>query len=217
MTHIHPFNCPVSSNTRIRHYQTGKSNLYFTEARDRDWQHQLGNMQVWTSLQTHNHASTPQLSLQTRCHPATRAQPTASKHWRRDIHKPKCSSPMTSMWVSINHKIYFTFALSLTFIFHTVLQVQQHVTEVVEYLNMSLFKIFHEKTFNISWHCGQQYSVIFLLTHGVTAVIPKDHKLLVLRKKWINNDTVSWLAQLHSSPKQLYNRLCSYSLQYNRL
>jgi len=41
----------------------------FTEARDSEWQwHQLGHMQVCTSLQTDNHASTPPLSfLQAGC------------------------------------------------------------------------------------------------------------------------------------------------------
>jgi len=50
-------------------YQTGKTNLDFTEARDSEWQwHQLGYMQVCTSLQTDNHASNPPLSfLQARC------------------------------------------------------------------------------------------------------------------------------------------------------
>jgi len=41
-------------------YQKGKTNLDFTEARDSEWQwHQLGHMQVCTSLQTDNQASTP--------------------------------------------------------------------------------------------------------------------------------------------------------------
>ena len=45
-------------------YQKGKTNLDFTEARDSEWQcHQLGHMQVCTSLQTDNHASTPPLSF----------------------------------------------------------------------------------------------------------------------------------------------------------
>ena len=50
-------------------YQKGKTNLDFTEARDSEWQwHQLGHMQVCTSLQTDNHASTPPLSfLQAGC------------------------------------------------------------------------------------------------------------------------------------------------------
>jgi len=45
-------------------YQKGKTNLDFTEARDseRQW-HQLGHMQVCTSLQTDNHASNPPLSV----------------------------------------------------------------------------------------------------------------------------------------------------------
>jgi len=68
-THTHPFNGP--GNTR---YQKGKTNLDFTEARDSEWQwHQLGCMQVCTSLQADNHASTPPLSfLQAvcpSCHP----------------------------------------------------------------------------------------------------------------------------------------------------
>ena len=50
-------------------YQKGKTYLDFTEARDSEWQwHQLGHMQVCTSLQTDNHASTPPLSfLQAGC------------------------------------------------------------------------------------------------------------------------------------------------------
>jgi len=36
----------------------------FTEARDSEWQwHQLGHMQICTSLQRDNHASTPPLSF----------------------------------------------------------------------------------------------------------------------------------------------------------
>ena len=47
-------------------YQKGKTNLDFTEARDSEWQwHQLGRMQVCTSLQTDNHANTPPLRSST--------------------------------------------------------------------------------------------------------------------------------------------------------
>jgi len=57
-THTHTFNCPLSGTTRISQYQEGKTNLDFTEARDSEWHwHQLGHMQVCTSLQTDNHAS----------------------------------------------------------------------------------------------------------------------------------------------------------------
>jgi len=53
----------------VSRYQTGKTTLDFTEARDGEWQwHQLGHMQVCTLLQTDNHASTPPLSfLQAGC------------------------------------------------------------------------------------------------------------------------------------------------------
>jgi len=53
----------------VSRYQKGKTNLDFSEARDSEWQwHQLGRMQVCTSLQTDNHASTPQVSfLQAGC------------------------------------------------------------------------------------------------------------------------------------------------------
>ena len=57
-THTHPFNGPFSGTTRVSQYQKGKTNLDFTEARDSEWQwHQLGHMQVCTSLHTDNHAS----------------------------------------------------------------------------------------------------------------------------------------------------------------
>ena len=63
-THTHPFNGPLSRTTRVSRNQKGKTNLDFTEARDSEWQwHQLGHMQVCTSLQTDNHASTPPLSF----------------------------------------------------------------------------------------------------------------------------------------------------------
>jgi len=46
----------------VSQYQKGKTNLDFIEARDGEWHwHQLGHMQVCTSLQTDNHASTPPL------------------------------------------------------------------------------------------------------------------------------------------------------------
>jgi len=48
----------------VSRYQKGKTNLDFTEARDSEWQwHQLGRMQVCTSLQTDNHTSTPTQSF----------------------------------------------------------------------------------------------------------------------------------------------------------
>ena len=66
---LHTFNGPFSGTTQVSRYQKGKTNLDFTEARDSEWQwHQLDHMQVCTSLQTDNHASTPPLRfLQAGC------------------------------------------------------------------------------------------------------------------------------------------------------
>ena len=69
-THTHtPFNGSFSGTTQVSRYQKGKTNLDFTQARGSEWQwHQLGHMQVYISLQTDNHASTPpQVFLQTGC------------------------------------------------------------------------------------------------------------------------------------------------------
>jgi len=50
---LHLLNGPLSRTTQVSRYQIGKTNLDFTEARDSEWQwHQLGYMQVCTSLQT---------------------------------------------------------------------------------------------------------------------------------------------------------------------
>jgi len=78
---LHPFNGPLSGTTRVSRYQKGKTNLDFTEARDSGWQwHQLGHMQICTSLQTDNHASTTPLKVFYRPDVLPAAQPTASKH-----------------------------------------------------------------------------------------------------------------------------------------
>jgi len=62
--HTHPFNGSLSGTTQVSQYQKGNTNLDLTEARDSEWQwHQLGHMQICTSLQTNNHASTPPLSF----------------------------------------------------------------------------------------------------------------------------------------------------------
>ena len=79
-THTHPFNGPMSGTTQVSRYQNGKTSLDFTETRDSEWQwHQLGHMQVCTSLQTDNHASTPPLSF-FRPDALPAAQPTVSVH-----------------------------------------------------------------------------------------------------------------------------------------
>ena len=77
-THRHPFNGPLSGTTQVKLKQTTRhwwsSTTCFgvtnhSEARNSEWQwHQLCHMQVCTSLQADNHASTPPLSfLQAGC------------------------------------------------------------------------------------------------------------------------------------------------------
>jgi len=70
----------LSGTTQVSWHQKGKTNVDFTKARDSEWQwHQLGHMQVCTSLQTDNHTSTTPLSFyRPDALPAT--QPTAAKH-----------------------------------------------------------------------------------------------------------------------------------------
>jgi len=80
-THTHPFNGPSSGTTQVSRYQKGKTNLDFTGARDSEWQwHQLGHMQVCTSLETGNHASTSLLKFFYRQDTRPATQPTVSKH-----------------------------------------------------------------------------------------------------------------------------------------
>jgi len=75
----YPLSGPLSRTTWISWYQKGKTNLDFTEARNSEWQwHQLGHMQICTSPQTDNHASTPPpIFLQAR-----RPSCVQPKHWR---------------------------------------------------------------------------------------------------------------------------------------
>jgi len=87
----------LSGTTRVSWYQKGKSNLDFTEARDSESQwHQLGHMQVCTSLQTDNHASTPPLSLLQAGCPSCR--PTHSvKALKANVHNTRPLNLLSSM------------------------------------------------------------------------------------------------------------------------
>jgi len=85
------FNSPFfSGTTQVSRYQKGKISLDYTEAKDSEWQwHQLGHMQVCTSLQTDNHASTPPLTLS-----------TAKQKWQR-----KTQRKMPHIGENIEHVI----------------------------------------------------------------------------------------------------------------
>ena len=114
-THIHPFNGPFSGTTQVSQYQKGKTNLDFTEARDSEWQwHQLGCMQICTSLQTDNQ-STPLLFFY-RPDALPAAQPTASKHWRQ--------LPCYSVW--------FTFWWMLVKIFASKCKIKNQTMKCVQ-------------------------------------------------------------------------------------
>jgi len=65
---------------QVSQYQKYETNVDFTKTRDSEWQwHQLGHMQICTSLQTDNHTSTHHsVFYRLDALPATR--PTASKH-----------------------------------------------------------------------------------------------------------------------------------------
>ena len=71
-THTHPFNGPFSGITQVSRYQKGKTNLDFTEARQKVAMASAGPYAVCTSSQTDNHASNPLLGfLQAGCPSAT--------------------------------------------------------------------------------------------------------------------------------------------------
>jgi len=69
MAHVHTHTSvlwlwTLSRITQVSRYQNSKTNLDFTEARDSEWLwHQLGHVQICTSPQTDNHASTPPLNF----------------------------------------------------------------------------------------------------------------------------------------------------------
>ena len=72
-THACTFNSSLSGTTQVSRYQKGKTNLDFTEATNSELQwHLLGHMQVCTSLQADNHASTPPLSFSQAGRPSCR-------------------------------------------------------------------------------------------------------------------------------------------------
>jgi len=72
----------------VSQYQKGETNLDFTEARDSEWHwHQLGHMQVCTSLQTDNHASTPTWTevVEKNCQACKLKENAMNHRWRKLI------------------------------------------------------------------------------------------------------------------------------------
>ena len=101
-THTHTrLTALFSGTTQVSQYQKGKTKSDFTEARDSEWQwHQLGHMQVCTSLQTDNHANAPPLSfLQAGC-PSCR--PTNS------VKALKATTSSTSVGIALRCRAWST-------------------------------------------------------------------------------------------------------------
>ena len=105
LLHIPHLTALFFGTTQVSRYQKGKTNLDFTGARDSDWQwHQLGRMQVCTSLQTDNHASTPPLSfLQAGC-PSCR--PTNSIKALKAHQSTEGSTPSTYVYNTPTQLLY---------------------------------------------------------------------------------------------------------------
>jgi len=115
-THTHPFNGPFSGTTQVSRYQKGKRDLDFTEARDTEWQwNQLDHMQVCTSLQADNHASTPPLCfLQAgcpSCHPTNSVKALKAIMNRRTYNKmpPGPSNTYSSFNYRHSSDVYWRF------------------------------------------------------------------------------------------------------------
>ena len=79
---LHPFNGPFSGTTWVSRYQKGKPIWILLKQKDSEWQwHQLDHMQVCTSLQADNLASTSPLSvLQAGC-PSCRPTNSVKAHY----------------------------------------------------------------------------------------------------------------------------------------
>ena len=117
-THTHPFNGPFSRTTRVGRYQKGKTNLDFTEARDSEWQwHQMGHMQVCTSLQTDNHASTSPLSfLQAgcpSCRPTNSVKALKAGQWKETVKTVKNRQKLQTSFTRFNITFILVAALFL--------------------------------------------------------------------------------------------------------
>ena len=88
-------------------YQKGKTDLDFTEVRDSEWQwHQLGCMQVCTSLQTDNHTTTQFFAGRMRFLPPNQQrQSTEGTQRRRIMLETVCSSDSDAHKPAVNKQV----------------------------------------------------------------------------------------------------------------
>ena len=118
-----PFNGPFPGQPRWAGTRKVNPIWNFTEARDSEWQwHALGHMQVCTSLQTDNHASTPPLSfLQagcTSCRPTNSVKALKAVDGSRnsrlyDTHQSKLSSTNEVYYAAPMHRVYYSEASAM--------------------------------------------------------------------------------------------------------
>jgi len=93
----------------VSRYQKGKTNLDFTEARDSEWQwHQLGYMQVCTSLQADNHHTAQFLQAGCpSCSPTNSVKALKAKNCRKK-HKIYTKSQKTTLIYLFNNGLKTT-------------------------------------------------------------------------------------------------------------
>ena len=144
--HTHPFNGPLSGTTRVSRYQKGNTNLDFTEARDSEWQwHQLGRMQVCTSLHTDNHANTSPLSfLQAGC-PSCR--PTNSvKALKAVIYLLTGSKRAQSKMVML--RLFKSYCLTFVLYATEVMQLSKHSLKLLIFCVAKIFNTYDRDCIN---------------------------------------------------------------------
>ena len=146
-THTHPFNGPLSGTTRVSRYQKGETNLdliWILLKQETEWQwHQLGHMQVCTSLKTDNHTSTPPLSfLQAgcpSCRPTNSVKGDIMAQCR--IISPVCLLPcwpVTMLLISVSWQRHALYRV----LFYTVSQKKRHRTLAHNFTKyLPIFKI----------------------------------------------------------------------------
>ena len=111
--HTHTRLTALCPGHHVSRYHRGKTNLDFTEARDSEWQrHPLDHMQLCTSLQTDNHASTPPLSsLQAGCHSCRQTNSvkalkatTNHMHWQTNTQSSVVSGSFADTFFNCYHR-----------------------------------------------------------------------------------------------------------------
>ena len=173
---------------RVSRYQKGKTNLDFTEARDSEWQwHQLGHMQVCTSLQSDNHTSTRPLSFY-RPDALPAAQPTASNNWRQYA-PPKKNNYATGISLRENSSQ----ALFYRFIFIVVLV---RTGGQLSKLLAAVQFIVHFSRLSKIYRCLYDNISLKLLIFSNTIVRNCMQIVTIITARTVNSLPISWIYRL---------------------